>query len=287
MEFEFNCELVTKADKSGFGIVNSSVLDTLPKKSYDYMETLIDLMGAASSKAQNLPTIITSFKAMKLNISNQKMYVYSKKNKCFGFLKTGYKKLFVSTEYGDIKEINPLCVLDFYVSESVQRQGIGKMLFDMMLEDSSVNPEKIAYDRPSEKLLKFLSKHFGLKRYLPQNNNFVVFSQYFNSFSSAKPAKSSLIKSKKSALVDTEGEIGRHDSIPSYPATYSKATKDYYHNSKNVVSRGQISDLIEGCKNLNNKMKRMVVNEECKDGVDFSYDYQDDLDKSSKLLLTF
>jgi alpha-tubulin N-acetyltransferase 1 len=184
MEFEFNCEHVTKADKSGYAIFSSEKLNTLPKKSYEYMGVLVDTMGKYSSKAQRLASVITSFKRLEGNTDRQKIYFYSQKNICFGYLKTGFKKLFVSTEFGDIKEINPLCVLDFYVSEEVQRQGIGRKLFDLVLEDSGYKPEKIAYDRPSEKLLKFLSKHFGLKRYLPQNNSFVVYSQYFTAFSS-------------------------------------------------------------------------------------------------------
>merc|ERR1719269_479186 len=44
----------------------------------------------------------------------------------------------------------------------------------------SVVPEKLAYDRPSPKLLGFLRKHFGLSRYVPQANNFVVFDAYFS-----------------------------------------------------------------------------------------------------------
>ncbi|KAF4742693.1 Alpha-tubulin N-acetyltransferase 1, partial [Perkinsus olseni] len=37
-----------------------------------------------------------------------------------------------------------------------------------------------AYDRPSPKLLSFLRKHYGLHKYMPQGNNFVVFSEYFS-----------------------------------------------------------------------------------------------------------
>lgn len=50
-----------------------------------------------------------------------------------------------------------------------------------MLERESVRPEKLGYDRPSEKLLAFLAKHYGLKRYVPQNNNYVVYNAYFES----------------------------------------------------------------------------------------------------------
>lgn len=44
-----------------------------------------------------------------------------------------------------------------------------------MLSHQNVLPEKLGYDKPSDKFISFLSKHFGLKKYVPQNNNFVVF----------------------------------------------------------------------------------------------------------------
>mmetsp|Transcript_3029 Transcript_3029/g.2621 ORF Transcript_3029/g.2621 Transcript_3029/m.2621 type:complete len:94 (-) Transcript_3029:339-620(-) len=50
-----------------------------------------------------------------------------------------------------------------------------------MLEVENIEPRKLAYDRPSHKFLSFLKKHYGLSNYIPQNNNFVVFSQYFDS----------------------------------------------------------------------------------------------------------
>ena len=54
----------------------------------------------------------------------------------------------------------------------------------MMLEREGVRPEKLGYDRPSEKLIAFLGKHYGLKKYVPQNNNFVVFDAYWGGSSS-------------------------------------------------------------------------------------------------------
>ena len=68
---------------------------------------------------------------------------------------------------GTIKEISPLCVLDFYVHESIQRGGHGKALFEKMLACEGVRPEKLGYDKPSEKFTSFLAKHYGLKRYVP------------------------------------------------------------------------------------------------------------------------
>lgn len=56
---------------------------------------------------------------------------------------------------------------------------INQSLFEKMLAYEKVKPNKLGYDRPSDKFIKFLSKHYNLNRYVPQNNNFVVFSSYF------------------------------------------------------------------------------------------------------------
>ena len=56
------------------------------------------------------------------------------KNRCIGFLKVGYKQLFIRNRSGALIEMKPLCVLDFYVDNKVQRGGYGKLLFDAMLE---------------------------------------------------------------------------------------------------------------------------------------------------------
>lgn len=100
-------------------------------------------------------------------------------NKALGFIKIGVKQLFHRDLLGNIKKINPLCVLDFYVHESLQRCGIGKQIFEKMLGLEGKNPENLAIDRPSQKFLNFLKKHYGLVNYIPQNNNFVIFQQYF------------------------------------------------------------------------------------------------------------
>ena len=83
-----------------------------------------------------------------------------------GLLKVGKRNLFINY-HGTIKEIKPLCVLDFYVHNTVQRGGHGKAIFEKMLSSEGVRPEKLAYDRPSEKLIGFCAKHYGLKAYVP------------------------------------------------------------------------------------------------------------------------
>lgn len=49
----------------------------------------------------------------------------------------------------------------------------------MMLKFENIEPKMLAYDRPSSKFIGFLKKHYQLARYVPQNNNFVIFNEYF------------------------------------------------------------------------------------------------------------
>jgi len=101
-------------------------------------------------------------------------------NKCIGFLKVGFKQLFIRGRGGEMVEMKPLSVLDFYVDATVQRGGFGRILFDAMLDHMQSKPAMIAYDRPSHKLMGFLAKHFNLRSYVPQNNNYVVFDDYYS-----------------------------------------------------------------------------------------------------------
>lgn len=115
-------------------------------------------------QAQGLPHPITSLGKMTAN--NHTLYIKALSNKCIGILKIGYKRLFVRNRSGNILEINPISVLDFYVHESVQRGGHGKALFDIMLRHTGEHPRKFAYDRPSPKLKGFLAKHFNLTSFV-------------------------------------------------------------------------------------------------------------------------
>lgn len=79
-----------------------------------------------------------------------------------GLLKIGTKNLYVFDENGETKQVPTQCVLDFYIHELRQRAGLGKELFDFMLQRERVKaPVKLAIDRPSDKLIAFLRKHYG------------------------------------------------------------------------------------------------------------------------------
>ncbi|XP_042601119.1 alpha-tubulin N-acetyltransferase 1 isoform X2 [Cyprinus carpio] len=157
------------------------------------ISTVIDELGKASSKAQQLPAPITS--AAKLQANRHHLYLLKDgeqnggRGVIVGFLKVGYKKLFLLDQRGAHLETEPLCVLDFYVTETLQRHGYGLELFDFMLKHKRVEPEQMAYDRPSPKFLSFLEKHCDLKNSVPQVNNFVVFSGFFQSRSAVQLRK--------------------------------------------------------------------------------------------------
>eukprot|EP01022_Parablepharisma_sp_SALTPOND_P011713 TRINITY_DN1496_c0_g1_i1.p2 TRINITY_DN1496_c0_g1~~TRINITY_DN1496_c0_g1_i1.p2 ORF type:complete len:333 (+),score=41.50 TRINITY_DN1496_c0_g1_i1:124-999(+) len=192
MEFPFNCDRILGSDKEGYSILDSASVQKLAKSKPTVQ--IIDTLGALSAKAQGLKAIITT--TSKILGTDNKVYIKTDGTKAVGFLKVGKKKLFIRNSVGKIFEISPLCVLDFYVHESVQRCGYGKVfvecdkkqqIFEKMLEVEKAHPVKLAYDRPSPKLLGFLKKHYGLVDYVPQNNNFVVYNQYF---APAPPLKS-------------------------------------------------------------------------------------------------
>ncbi|XP_035879648.1 alpha-tubulin N-acetyltransferase 1 isoform X4 [Phyllostomus discolor] len=154
--------------------------------------TIVDELGKASAKAQHLPAPITSASRMQSN--RHVMYVLKDtsarpagKGAVIGFLKVGYKKLFVLDDREAHNEVEPLCILDFYIHESLQRHGHGQELFQYMLQKERVEPHQLAIDRPSQKLLKFLNKYYNLETTVPQLilahlfevNNFVIFEGFF------------------------------------------------------------------------------------------------------------
>ncbi|XP_064214093.1 alpha-tubulin N-acetyltransferase isoform X2 [Tribolium castaneum] len=140
-------------------------------------------MGEASAAAQGLTKPITT--AERLRNSEHSVYLLIDQNAgngrgaVTGMLKTGMKGLYVFDRNGQHYQVSPPCVLDFYVHESRQRTGLGKRLFEHMLQTESIEPVKMAIDRPSEKFLGFLNKHYSLNNPVKQMNNYVVFDGFF------------------------------------------------------------------------------------------------------------
>lgn len=171
------------------------------------LRQVVDTMGRLSAEAQTLPTIITTYAKFAAS-DDQHLYLLRSPSKgedtprVLGLLKVGTKDLFFHDELGQLSQkLRPLCVLDFYIHESQQRRGLGLELLNHVLQDipsrcsSPSSPpsshrssnsiplqaSQLAFDRPSAKLLAFLARHFGLHDPILQNNNFVVFKNFFHS----------------------------------------------------------------------------------------------------------
>jgi len=177
MEFHFNIndvfhDLITKLDGQ-----------SLAKRCTPNVRIALDLIGEASQNAQKLHRPVTS--ATSFIGSDQTLYMLidPKRNggqgAILGLIKTGPKKLFLLNRKGVQHEMNLLCILDFYIHESCQRMGLGKMLFDHFLKVEDFNISQLVIDRPSTKFLAFLNKHYRLHDIIPQVNNFVVFEGFF------------------------------------------------------------------------------------------------------------
>jgi len=187
VEFNFNISSIFPEEIS---IIGQDLIPSGYKGDTNYvflkqkMVTILDVMGEASAQAQGLKNPITSGSKM-MATEGQTVYMLvdraasSGSGAVVGMLKVGRKKLFLMDSAGKPNELSPLCVLDFYVTERRQRTGCGKMLFEAMVRREGVDPRYLAIDRPSEKLISFLRKHYSLNTIIPQVNNYVIFSGFF------------------------------------------------------------------------------------------------------------
>ncbi|XP_019880570.1 alpha-tubulin N-acetyltransferase [Aethina tumida] len=188
MDFDFN---VNEVFKDPITEIDHTMLPTnfCGKKceAYDAVSRItkiLNAMGEASAKSQGLRIPITTVD--RVRYSNNKIYFMVDKDAnegkgaVTGMLKTGVKGLYVFDKHGQYHHTNPKCVLDFYVAESRQRSGLGKELFDHMLKKQAVVPEKLAIDKPTNKMISFLNKHYNLKEPIKQMNNFVIYNGFFS-----------------------------------------------------------------------------------------------------------
>ncbi|CRL01008.1 CLUMA_CG014252, isoform C [Clunio marinus] len=194
MEFRFD---ITKIFKENISRIGNSLLPNgfiasdrrCALDTTAYVAEIINTVGQASAAAQGLNHPVTTSDRLR-NSDDQVIYLMTENNGrsglVLGLLKIGRKSLYVFDQNGDTRHVNAPCVLDFYIHELRQRAGLGKVLFEYMLEQENFTPEELAIDRPSEKLLSFLRKHYGLSTKIPQMNNFVIFDGFFGSQKSAR-----------------------------------------------------------------------------------------------------
>ena len=141
----------------------------------------------------------------------------------------------------------------FYVHESVQRKGIGKQLFDYMINFEKKNPKEIAYDKPSDKLLNFLQKYFNLANFIQQNNNYIVFDEFFNYIANNLIYDNSTNRAIR-AIPNNDNNINISNNN-NYQQSNFNLSKSQNFNNPNLVNVGQ--NLI-----YNNSFDNKVINKE-------------------------
>jgi len=162
-----------------------SMLKKYNPRKFPVIQSMIDRMGKLSSEAQRLKRTLTTYEKLMDSTDDQFLYILwepgnrPNQSVVVGLLKVGYKGLYLYNRSVRAYNVKPLCVLDFFIHSSKQRQGYGHRLFDYMLEQENVAASAVAIDKPSESLLAFLAKHYGLTNPIWQNTNFVVYPQFF------------------------------------------------------------------------------------------------------------
>jgi alpha-tubulin N-acetyltransferase 1 len=141
--------------------------------------SLVNELGTASSRAQGLPHIITTFSSFRHSTNKLYILVSDDCRSALGFLKVGVRHLFLWDRSGEQHELQPLCLLDFFTFPSQQRKGHGRRMIDRMLREEGLEMAAVPIDRPSNLCLRFMRKHFGLTEFLHQANNFVVFDEFW------------------------------------------------------------------------------------------------------------
>ncbi|XP_031349130.1 extensin-like isoform X2 [Photinus pyralis] len=98
----------------------------------------------------------------------------------------------------------------------------------------SVEPAKLAIDRPSEKLLSFMTKHYGLEAPMRQMNNYVVFDGFFPEVGSADvngDTPENGTKQAANGLQTYTGPLGRYGA-PRPPCSMGQII----HNQSSIQS---------------------------------------------------
>ena len=246
MEFNFNCEEALDCDENGFAILEGSYKNRIVPGFTLYVNEIIDQMGLASSQSQKLSTIITT--SQKFFTSNDRIVIKASKNQVLGFLKVGTQKLYVRDKYYNYHNVAPLCVIDFYVYESCQRKGIGRELFEYMINFERKVPEEMAYQRPTTPLLNFLQKNYNLYNYVLQNNNYIVFDEFFN-----------YIDNNLATDNSTTRAIRAFSGRPS-PNNYNNNNYDNNNYQQNDINVNRSQNIRTNTPNLMNAGQRLIYN---------------------------
>ena len=164
-------------DADHFVILHTNQCKNIPQN----IQALINQIGIASSNAQGLNHVITSYSSFMTGENTIYLLLDDQDSMIVGFIKIGSRRLFLWDKMGVQHELKTVCLLDFFTYPNCQRKGYGKKMIDRLLKDENKGMEEIPIDKPSPLCLSFMKKHFGLSNFIPQNNNYVVFDQFWES----------------------------------------------------------------------------------------------------------
>ncbi|CAG2102563.1 unnamed protein product [Medioppia subpectinata] len=166
---------------------------TFDRNSLSQLSEWIDTLGEESAKAQRLKQPITSYNRLIDDKSDDKIYLLVKVDQnvtnwsAVGFVRVGTRNLWFADKYNtNLRQYqNCFCILGLHLYEYLnyfyirnQRQGLGHLLISSVMKCVSTPADQFAYDRPTQAMLSFLCKHFGLQRPVTQHNHFVIFENF-------------------------------------------------------------------------------------------------------------
>jgi len=113
MEFDFSVQKVMHQFSAGTTQEDVCIMrgthmrqnrcDSRQSKEISQLTAVIDKMGEASAKAQGLPQVITT--VSKMCSQEHTAYFKADGKKCIGFIKVGYKKLFIRNRANNLVEM--------------------------------------------------------------------------------------------------------------------------------------------------------------------------------------
>ena len=103
-------------------------------------------------------------------------------------------------------------ILEYRIISKLFSRLLGKCVFDFMLENEGISAVHMAIDKPSEKSVRFLRKHYSLKNPISQVNNFVVFDGFFRD----RPNNNVFVRNKRSLHRIDSMEGRKFSAEPSY-----------------------------------------------------------------------
>eukprot|EP01036_Dinobryon_divergens_P033996 gene33996-43924_t len=160
----------------------STTLLSASSQDAEYFGRNYNELGIGSAKAQQLNTPISTLDKLRESPSHVVLLFSTpieSSSRPVGLIRYGLKDLYFYTKEGKVIESKQTnCVLDFYVVETAQRQGVGLKLFKKMLEVTGLGPVQFAYDRPSPKLAAFMAKNFNLLDMDLQPNRYAIFGGF-------------------------------------------------------------------------------------------------------------